>query len=46
MKTVRVKLDLNRPATLPKGRVNRRLLDATTEQNLLLQQKADDAEAM
>jgi putative transcriptional regulator len=46
MKTVRVKLDLNRPASLPKGRVNRRLLDATTEHDLALQQQSDDAEAM
>jgi putative transcriptional regulator len=46
MKTVRVKVDLNRPSTLPKGRVNRRLLDATTEHNVNLQQQADDAEAM
>jgi len=46
MKTVRVKADLNRPSTLPKGRVNRRLLDATTEDDLALQQKMDDAESM
>jgi putative transcriptional regulator len=46
MKTVRVKVDPNRPTTLPKGRVNRRLLDATTEVDLLLQQKLDDADSM
>lgn len=45
MKTVRVKLDLNQPASLPKGRVNRRLLDSTTEHDLTLQQQIDDAEA-
>jgi putative transcriptional regulator len=46
MKTVRVKVDLNRPASLPKGRVNRRLLDAATEHDLAAQQQLDDAEAM
>lgn len=46
MKAVRVKVDLSQPITLPKGRVNRRLLDATTEDDLALQQKVDDAEAM
>lgn len=46
MKTVRVKVDSTRPASLRKGRVNRRLLDATTEHDLALQQQMDDAEAM
>ena len=46
MKAVRVKVDLNRPASLPKGRVNRRLLDASTEHDLTLQQQMDDAQAM
>ena len=46
MKTVRVKVDHRRPSTQPEGRVNRQLLDATTEKDLIAQQKADDAEAM
>ena len=46
MKTVRVKIDLNRSSSLPKGRVNKSRLDATTEQDLALQQKADDAVAL
>ncbi len=46
MKTVRVKVDLSRPATLPKGSVDRRKLDATTEVDLANQQAEDDAEAM
>ena len=46
MKTVRVKVDLSRPATLPKGRIDRRKLDATTEAELAVQQAQDDAEAM
>lgn len=46
MSTVRVKVDLGRPTTLPKGRVDRRKLDATTEADLANQQAEDDAEAM
>ncbi|NBX91300.1 MAG: helix-turn-helix domain-containing protein [Betaproteobacteria bacterium] len=46
MKTARVKIDLNRPSSLPKGRVDKRRLDATTEQNIVLQQKADDGDAL
>src|SRR5690606_36708387 len=46
MSTVRVKVDLSRPTTLPKGRVDRRKLDATTEADLAIQQAEDDAEAM
>lgn len=46
MKTARVKIDLNRSASLPKGRVDKRRLDATTEQDIALQQKADDGAAL
>lgn len=46
MKTVRTRVDLSRPATLPKGRIDRRKLDATTEADLAVQQAQDDAEAM
>jgi putative transcriptional regulator len=46
MKTVRVSVDLRRPASLPVGRVDRRRLDATTEADLAAQQAEDDAEAM
>ncbi|MBX3589478.1 MAG: helix-turn-helix domain-containing protein [Burkholderiaceae bacterium] len=46
MSTVRVKVDLSRPTTLPKGRIDRRKLDATTEADLAIQQAEDDAEAM
>ena len=46
MKTARIKIDLNRPSSLPKGRVDKRRLDATTEQNIVLQQKADDGDAL
>jgi len=37
---------LNRPEQAPRGRANRELLDAATEQDLELQQQTDDAEAM
>ena len=46
MKTTRVKIDLNRVSSLPKGRVNKRRLDATTEREIVLQQKADDVDAL
>lgn len=46
MKTVRMKVDLANPASLPKGRVNKRKLDATTETMIAAQQRQDDAEAM
>ena len=46
MKTVRVSVDFRQPSTLPKGRVDRRRLDATAEADLALQQDEDDADAM
>ena len=46
MKTVRVSVDFRQPSTLPKGRIDRRRLDAATEADLALQQAEDDADAM
>lgn len=46
MKTVHVKIDANRASSLPTGRADLRHLDATTEQNIMAQQKADDGEAL
>ena len=46
MKTVHVKIDVNRASSLPMGRVDKHLLDATTEQDIVLQQKADDVDAL
>jgi len=46
MKAVRVKLDPDQPGRAPKERVEPRLLDATTDADILTQQRADDAEAM
>ena len=44
MKTVRVKIDPQNPATRPVGRVDYQILDSTTESQLADQQKVDDAE--
>lgn len=46
MRTVRVKVDLSRPTSLPRGRVDRRKLDATTEADLAVQQTQDEAASM
>lgn len=46
MKTVRVKIDLAKAKTLPKGRVSLSRLDATTEQDIARQQKKDERDAM
>ncbi len=46
MKTVRVKIDPVSLAGLPKGRVDKHHLDATSERDIALQIVADDAEAM
>jgi putative transcriptional regulator len=46
MKTVRVKLDPITPSSFPKGRVDKNRLDETTEQDIALQQRVDDDEAM
>ncbi len=45
MKTIRVKVDLTKLTTLPQGRVNLHRLNTTTEDDLALQQKEDDAQA-
>ena len=42
MKTVRVKIDPQNPATLPVGRVDYQVLDSTTESQLAAQQKIDE----
>ena len=46
MKTAHVKIDVNRASSLPTGRADLRRLDATTEQDIVAQQKADDVEAL
>jgi hypothetical protein len=44
MKTRRLKIDPQNPATLPVGLVDYQVLDTTTEAQLEEQQKVDDAE--
>ncbi len=44
MKTRRLKIDAQNPATLPVGLVDYQVLDTTTEAQLEEQQKVDDAE--
>ena len=46
MKAVRIRIDPTRPSSWPKGRIEKRRLDATTEQDIVLQQKADDVGAL
>ena len=46
MKTVRIKIDLAKANTLPKGRVSRSRLDATTEEDINRHQKKDERDAM
>ena len=46
MKMQHVKIDPTVPATLPEGRIDKRRLDATTEQDIARQKMADDAESM
>ena len=46
MKTVHVKLDPTVPDTFPKGRVDKRRLDTTSEQDIAQQQRIDNDEAM
>jgi putative transcriptional regulator len=46
MKKVRVKIDPAASASIPKGRVDIHRLDATTEEDIVKQQRADDEEAM
>ncbi|MDE0718483.1 MAG: helix-turn-helix domain-containing protein [Rhodospirillaceae bacterium] len=46
MSTTRVRIDPDDPRSLPEGRVDHAVLDATTDQDLAAQQAQDDAEAM
>jgi putative transcriptional regulator len=46
MKMQHVKIEPTVLATLPEGRIDKRRLDATTEQDITRQKKADDAESM
>lgn len=46
MKTVRVTLDPGHPATLPKGRIDKARVDATTEKDIARHAADDDAQAI
>jgi putative transcriptional regulator len=46
MKIMRVKIDPTRASTLPKGRLDRSRLDATTERDIAQHQKRDERDAM
>ncbi len=46
MSTTCVRIDPDEPATFPEGRIDPAVVDATTEAEIALQQKEDDAEAM
>ena len=46
MSRTRVRIDPDDPRSLPEGRVNPSVLDGTTEEDIALQARHDDAEAM
>ena len=46
MKKIRVSVDLNAPRKKVRGRVNRKLIDATTKIDIARHKKSDDAMAM
>ena len=45
-KIVRVRVDLKNPKSFPRGSVNKKLLDETSEQDIKLHKQEDDAEAL
>ena len=46
MSRTRVRIDPDDPQTVPSGRVDYRMLDETTEEDIARQAREDDAEAM
>ncbi|MCE2481365.1 MAG: helix-turn-helix domain-containing protein [Alphaproteobacteria bacterium] len=46
MNTTRVRIDPDDPSTLPEGRIDPAVVDATGEAEIALQMREDDAEAM
>ena len=46
MSTTRIRIDPDDPATFPEERIDPAVVDATTEAEIAVQQKEDDAEAM
>ena len=45
MGTTRVRVEPGEPQSLPEGRVNSAVLDGTSEEEIALQERQDDAEA-
>ena len=46
MGTTRIRIEPGDPATFPEGRIDAAKVDGTTEAEIRLQQREDDAEAM
>ncbi len=46
MSTTRIRIDPDDPATFPEGRFDPAAVDATTEAEVALQERKDEAEAM
>ena len=46
MGTTRIRIEPGDPATLPKGRIDAAKVDGTTEAEIHLQQREDDADSM
>jgi putative transcriptional regulator len=45
IKIIKIQVDLSNPTTFPKGFVNKSKLDATTEEQILQQERQDDERA-
>ena len=46
MSTTRIRIDPNDPSTVPGGRINPAVVDATTEAEIALQEQEDETEAL
>ena len=46
MSTTRIRIDPEEPSTFSKGRIDPAVVDATTEAEITLQERKDEAEAM
>ncbi|MXY18095.1 MAG: hypothetical protein F4187_03175 [Gemmatimonadetes bacterium] len=46
MSTTRIRIDPDDPSTFPEGRIASGVVDATTEAEIALQEREDEAEAM
>ena len=46
MGTTRIRIDPDDPTTIPQGRIAPAVVDATTEADIALQEREDEAEAM